>query len=133
VATLIDSSVLIDAERRVIDLNALFSVDPLESFAISSVTASELLHGIYRANSAKLRQRRQGFVEGILTALPVISFDLRVARVHAAMWADLARRGAAVGERDLMIAATAIAHDLRIVTRDLRSFPKIPGIEAAVL
>ena len=61
--------------------------------------------------------------------LPVIAFDLNVARVHASLWADLAKRGVAIGERDLMIGATAIAKDCAIVTRDERSFAKIPGLK----
>lgn len=47
--------------------------------------------------------------------------------------AELARRGVAVGERDLMIGATAIAKDYAIATRDERSFPKIPGLKARQL
>jgi predicted nucleic acid-binding protein len=66
---------------------------------------------------------------GLIARLPVIAFDLTVARVHASLWADLARRGIVVGERDLMIGATAIARDYDIVTRDERSFPKIPGLK----
>jgi tRNA(fMet)-specific endonuclease VapC len=58
----------------------------------------------------------------------VSAFDLTVARGHASLWADLAKRGAAVGERDLMIGATAIATDYGIATRDERTFPKIPGL-----
>jgi hypothetical protein len=56
-----------------------------------------------------------------------------VARVHASIWADLARRGVAVGERDLMIGATAIAKDYAVVTRDERSFPKDKRPEGAAL
>jgi tRNA(fMet)-specific endonuclease VapC len=52
-----------------------------------------------------------------------------VARVHASLWADLAKRGIAVGDRDLMTGATAIAKDYAIATRDERSFPKIPGLK----
>jgi tRNA(fMet)-specific endonuclease VapC len=93
------------------------------------VTASELLHSVHRAKTAAQRHRRQAFVEGQISQLPVLAFDLTVARIHASLWADLARRGIAVGERDLMIGATAIAKDYVIATRDERSFPKIPGLK----
>jgi hypothetical protein len=56
------------------------------------------------------------------------NFDLTVARVHASLWANLAKRGTVVGERDLMISATAVAMDHGIATRHERSFPKIPGL-----
>ncbi len=128
-AALIDSSVLIAAERGHLDLDDLSARYAKEEVAISAVTASELLHGFHRARTAAQRHRRQAFVEGLLAQLPVVSFDLTVARVHASLWADLAKRGVAVGERDLMIGATAIARDYVIATRDERSFPKIPGLK----
>ena len=48
------------------------------------------------------------------------------------LWADLAARGTPVGERDLFIAATAVAFGHRVLTRDQRSFPKIPGVDVEV-
>lgn len=128
-ATLIDSSVLIAAERGRLNFDDISARYAQEDVAISAVTASELLHGLYRARTAAQRHRRQAFIEGLLAQLPVIAFDLTVARVHASLWADLAKRGGAVGERDLMIGATAIAKDYALVTRDERSFPKIPGLK----
>jgi len=127
-ATLIDSSVLIAAERGHLELDDLIARYAEADVAISAITASELLHGVQRAKTAAQRHRRQAFVEGLLAQLPVIAFDFTVARVHASLWADLAKRRALVGERDLMIGATAIASDYGIATRDERSFPKIPGL-----
>jgi tRNA(fMet)-specific endonuclease VapC len=127
-ATLIDSSVLIAAERGQLNFDDISARYAEDDVAISAVTASELLHGLHRAKTAAQRHRRQGFVEGLLAQLPVIAFDLTAARVHASLWAGLAKRGVAVGERDLMIGATAIAKDYAVATRDERSFPKIPGL-----
>jgi tRNA(fMet)-specific endonuclease VapC len=128
-ATLIDSSVLIAAERGHLNFDDISARYREEDMAIAAVTASELLHGVHRARTAFQRHRRQAFVEGLLAQLPVIAFDLTVARIHASLWAGLAKRGVAVGERDLMIGATAIAKDYALVTRDERSFPKIPGLK----
>ncbi len=128
-AALIDASVLIAAERGQLNLEEISARFAEEDVALSAVTASELLHGLYRARTAAQRHRRQAFVEGLLAQLPVIAFDLTVARVHASLWADLSGRGVVIGERDLMIGATAIAKDYSIATRDQRSFPKIPGLK----
>jgi tRNA(fMet)-specific endonuclease VapC len=129
-ATLIDSSVLIAAERGELNFDDISARYPQEDVAISAVTAAELLHGVYRARTTAQRHRRQAFVEGLLAELPVVAFDLAVARVHASLWAGLAGRGVVVSERDLMIGATAIAKDYyAVVTRDERSFPKIPGLK----
>jgi tRNA(fMet)-specific endonuclease VapC len=128
-AALIDSSVLIAAERGDLAIDEMTRYLAEEDVAISAVTASELLHGLYRARTALQRSRRQVFVEGLLAEIPVIPFDLGIARVHASIWAELAKRGVAVGERDLMIGATALGHNFSIVTRDQRSFPRIPGLK----
>jgi len=132
-AALIDSSVLIAVERGNLEVDAITAHYAEEDVAISAVSASELLHGVHRARTPGQRHRRQAFVEGLLAQFPVVGFDLTVARVHASLWADLARRGVSVGERDLMIGATAIAKDYTLVTRDERSFSKIPGLSVKVL
>ncbi len=129
---LIDSSILIAAERGDLNLPAFLARYRDEDIAISSITASELLHGVHRAKTSRQRHRRQAFVEGLLAQLPVIAFDLTVARVHASLWADLAMRGVVVGERDLLIGATALARDYTVATRDGRAFSKIPGLKVEV-
>jgi predicted nucleic acid-binding protein len=55
--------------------------------------------------------------------MPVVPFDLMTARIHAELWARLAKRGIQVGEIDLIISATALAWDLTVITCDERSFP----------
>jgi tRNA(fMet)-specific endonuclease VapC len=132
-AALIDSSVLIAAERGDLALEDFSARYGEEDVAISAVTASELLHGVHRARTPSQRHRRQAFVEGLLAQLPVIAFDLTVARLHASLWAGLAKRGVAVGERDLMMGATAIARNYALATRDERSFSRIPGLSVQLL
>lgn len=124
--TVIDSSVLIATERGLLDLAALTSATD-DEVAIASVTASELLHGVHRLKGAA-RARAERFVEGVLAAVPVVAFDLPVARVHAALSAELGARGTPVGAHDLIIAATAVWLDYDVATRDLRSFSRIRGV-----
>ncbi len=128
-AALIDSSVFIAGERGRINLRDLLASLGDEPLALSAVTASELLYGLHRAQTPAQRDRRNAYVEAIFSQMTVLAFDLDVARVHAAVSAQLDRAGRRVGAHDLMIAATAIAHDYRVATRDLRSFPKIQGLE----
>jgi tRNA(fMet)-specific endonuclease VapC len=126
---LIDSSVLIAAEQGDLALETVLPQHAAEEAAISAVSASELLHGVVRARSASERHRRRQFVDALLDVLPVLPFDLLAARAHAHAWAKLAQSGNMVGERDLMIAATALSRGLLLITRDRRSFPRIPGLE----
>lgn len=125
---LIDSTVLIAADRGEIDLDAVMEEHAHEAVAIAAITASELLHGVHRLKGAR-RARSEALVERLLARLPVIAFDLATARVHATLSADLRARGAVVGAHDLIIAATAVLLDYAVATRDLRSFPRIQGLK----
>jgi tRNA(fMet)-specific endonuclease VapC len=133
VGTLIDSSILIAAERRALQLDAALAAHPDEPVGIAAITAAELLHGFHRAATRAQRHRRETFVERLLDALPVFPFDLVTARIHASLWASLAAKGVTVGAHDLLIGATAIATGYRLTTRDRRSFGRIPGLEVVIL
>jgi tRNA(fMet)-specific endonuclease VapC len=95
---------------------------------LAAITASELLHGVHRAESASRRGRRERFVETILEAVPVLPFDLLVAREHARIWADLARGGRLIGAHDMQIAATGIAHQIPLLTANRREFDRVDGL-----
>ncbi len=125
-ALLIDTSILVELERA--EATPPRELESEEVY-LSAISASELLHGVERASSAARRARRETFVERILDLVPVLAFDLAVARVHARVWADLSGRGAMIGGHDLIIAATAIRHDLAVVTRNQREFARVEGLD----
>ena len=125
---IIDPSVFIALERRRLSLSALADAIPDEPIVLSSMTASELIIGVHRADSPKRRSRREAFVEAILQAIPVVPFDLRAARTHARLFAELASVGQPIGAHDLIIAATAIANDFPVLTDNLRHFDRVPGL-----
>ncbi len=126
---LIDSSVLIDHERRRIDLEERVIGREDEPFFLSVVTASELLHGVHRARDRGTRARRSAVVEGILGSFPLLPIEIATARMHARLWADLAAEGRSIGSHDLWIAASCLSHGLTLVTSNLREFMRVPGLE----
>jgi tRNA(fMet)-specific endonuclease VapC len=128
VGVLIDSGVLIDAERELIDFAGKLKGREDEEFYLSVVSASELLHGVYRAPKAAVRARRSAFVEAVLERFPILEIDIAAARMHARIWAELASAGKKVGPHDLWIAASALAHGLTVVTTNIREFRMIPGL-----
>jgi tRNA(fMet)-specific endonuclease VapC len=129
VGTLIDTSVLIAAQRGQIDLDAIIEHQGDDDVAIASICAAELLHGPHRLAHAAARARAERAIEDLLSTFPILMFDMDIARVHARLAADLAAKGIGVGAHDLIIAATAIVAECRVATRDLRSFPKIAGLD----
>jgi len=130
---ILDSSVLIAAERgrlRFADFCTSLVDDPL---FIAAITASELLHGVERAGTPALRKKREVFVEAILSRLQILEFDLDVARHHARLWAALSARGTMIGPHDLQIAATALRHGFSLATLNLDEFQRVPALTLADL
>jgi predicted nucleic acid-binding protein len=125
VAVLIDTSVLVHAERRGHTLDEAIGV---QDRAISVITASELLHGVHRAQSGAARTRRAAFVEHLLSAIEPLPITLAVARAHAEIWAELESNGHLIGAHDLWIAATALSHGMEVATANTRDFERVPGL-----
>lgn len=121
---LIDTSVFIARERGERLLEDVVGDEP---WGISVITVSELLHGVHRAVDA-VRHRRRAWVETLLAGSEAVPITTPVARVHAELWASLAERGTTIGQHDLWIGATALAHGLGVVTRNERDFARLPGL-----
>jgi tRNA(fMet)-specific endonuclease VapC len=92
---------------------------------LCSVTKAELLFGARRSAriAANLRLLERFFAPFV--SLP---FDDRCAEHYAAIRAELAGRGKPIGPNDLLIAATARAHDLVLVTHNTREFSRVVGL-----
>jgi tRNA(fMet)-specific endonuclease VapC len=129
-AVLIDTSVLIDAERRGQALDR--SIGEQER-AISAITVSELLHGIHRATEERVRVRREAFVEHLLGSIEALPVTTPVARAHTGIWAALERSGKMIGAHDLWIAATAVTHGMSVATANAGEFQRVPGLAVVAL
>lgn len=109
-------------------LDTLLKIAPDETVALASISASELLVGVLRANSPTRRARRSAFVERLLESIPVLNFDLDAARIHAKISAQLSTEGNTIGAHDMIIAAIALANDYSVLTASLREFSRVPGL-----
>ncbi len=125
---LIDTNILIAYERGQLDVAARVAGRREEEFFLSVISASELLHGTYRAGDPVVRARRLAFVEVILIRFPILDIDLSIARAHAALWSDLAQRGVMIGSHDSWIAATGLARNLTVVTANTHEFQRVAGL-----
>jgi tRNA(fMet)-specific endonuclease VapC len=125
---ILDTSVLIAAEKHRLELTAVFSAHAAEPFFIAAITASELLHGVERAQTALQKRTRSAFVEAVLREVEAIDFDLATARRHAEVWAALETAGRMIGPHDAMIAATALQHGFGVVTLNLTEFRQVSGL-----
>lgn len=129
---LIDSTAFIHAERNrqtPTDLIAEMMErwgDP--NLATSVMSAGELFHGCWRADTPARRARREEFVEAILAVIPVVPITLAVARVFGQIDARLSAAGRRIPTSDLLIASAALSRGDEIVTGNRRHFDRVPGL-----
>lgn len=98
-----------------------------ERVCVSTITVGELYKGAYAHATADAKVRE---LEEVLRLLTVLEVTFASAQMYGQLSASLQRQGRSVGERDVFIAATALAYgETRIVTRNARDFERIPGIE----
>ena len=93
--------------------------------SVSVVTAGELLAWALRAKApAKRLQKVQGFLNGV----NIIIVDLAVARKFGEIRAASLDRGQNPGQMDLLNAATALVHNMTMVTHNVADYSLIPGL-----
>jgi predicted nucleic acid-binding protein len=121
---LIDTSVVLELER--VDRETL----PKE-LAISAVTLAELAAGPHATGDPEERARRQDRLQRAEATFEPLPLDAAVARAFGRVYAAVAAAGRkARGRRawDLLIAATALAAELPIYTRNAEDFKGLSGL-----
>ena len=106
--------------------------DPPEEAAISAVTLCGLHHGVLVATEAQRpgRLATLAFVERHFATLPV---DAEIAPHYGRLVAATRRRrGTRLATADALIAATAAAHRLPLITRD-RDFARLAGLDVVIV
>jgi tRNA(fMet)-specific endonuclease VapC len=92
---------------------------------LCSVVKGELLFGARRSGRPAENLRLLAAFFEPFESLP---FDDRCAERYGVVRAELERRGEPIGPNDLLIAATALAHDAVLVTHDLDEFGRVVGL-----
>lgn len=127
---ILDSSALIAAEKNQIDFSQWKQYG---NTYISVITVTELLVGVYRANTEERRVKRSAFVEHIIKSISSLPFREEEARTHAQILSLLLSKGNTIGAHDLIISATAITHNHAVLTNNEADFNRIPGLEVVSL
>ena len=93
--------------------------------AVSVITVAELRVGVRKSREAEVRQLA---LTAFLAPFPVLPFDAAAVDRYVGARCALEGEGRPIGERDLIIAATALAHELTVVTNNTREFGRVPGL-----
>jgi predicted nucleic acid-binding protein len=116
VRALLDTSVVIDPTGAEIPAGT--------ELAISTITVAELGIGVVAARDDAERVRRTIHLQRTRTAFEELPVDGSVAEAYVTTAIAMRSEGRNHRPRsfDLLIAATALAHDLPLFTRDVRDF-----------
>jgi tRNA(fMet)-specific endonuclease VapC len=137
VGLILDSSVVIAAERRGDTPTQLveraISLAGNQEAALSSIGLTELVHGIYRADSAQRRLRRQSFVQELRVGLTVYPYTEETALLAGQIDGEQTAKGVIIPFTDLLIGATALSLGFSVLTANLRHFRLIPGLNVVSL
>lgn len=104
---------------------------PPESVAISVITAEEMIRGrlavLARRSEGQARvYAYQKFIEAVhfCAVISVVPFSLECETRFQSLRSERVR----IGSQDLRIAATALVHELTLVTRNRKDFSRVPGL-----
>ena len=121
----VDTSFLIDWQREfnrtggpVAGFLAAHSED---RFFLSITALGEFSAGFADLGAIHYRKVREGF--GLL------SHDEETALGYRRVFRDLKAKGQLIGTNDLWIAATALRHDMPLVSRNAHEFERVPGLK----
>jgi tRNA(fMet)-specific endonuclease VapC len=133
---ILDSSVVIAAERRRETVERLIerivAAAGDQEAALSAVGLTELVHGLYRANTSGVWVRRQSFLDELLADLTVYPYTKETALLAGKIDGEQQSRGVVIPFADLLIGATALSLGFSVLTINVRHFRQIPGLSVAL-
>ena len=120
---LVDANVLSEATRQAPSAEV---IDWLrrheEDLVVDPIVTGELRFGILLLPKGKRRAALERWFTSTVKLVPCLSWTAETSLHWSGLLASLRRRGRAMPIKDSLIAATALEHDLTVVTRNVRDF-----------
>ena len=97
----------------------------LDEVCISCITEAELQYGAMKRNNRRLTQK----VNLFCNLIPGIDWTQKTAKVYAGLRIELEAQGSPIGTMDMMIASSALAEDVTLITNNMAHFSRIRGLK----
>ena len=122
---LLDTNVLISLFKNKYGIRDAILEVGRNQCVISTLTIGELLVGAYKGKDSRQKNEVEKTKE-LFSTLPVSE---AIIDVYAKTRATLELQGIRVDDMDLLIASTALYHDLVVVTHNKKHFARIPNLQ----
>ncbi len=122
---LIDTDILIYSFKNEASVIEHFKRKKEDPKYVSVISYGELLYGAHRSQHY---QKNLANVHRLAEIYPVIDIDRSVMESFALIKSDLHSQGTPLDDMDLLIAATALSHNLTLVTNNEKHFTRVPGL-----
>jgi len=124
---LLDTNIISYWMRGNLKLIEKIKIASPSDLSLSTITLGEIYYGIEKSPDKKKERRFK--IERIQSQLEIYPFDESAAKKYGQIRAKLERSGKIIGERDLQIAAIAMANRLCVVTHNTKEFSRVPKLE----
>lgn len=101
---------------------------PQTDLVLCTVVLCELYYGAYHSGAANVTKNLQ-LIENIRPKFCSVGFSEQAAEEFGKVRAHLSSIGQVIGPYDMLIAATARAHNLILVTHNTHEFSRVPGLQ----
>lgn len=123
---LLDTTAIIDylrGNKEVVDVIDIFDGEVNSSY----LCLAELYEGIFRSPDSDKVERRIGSFFSTLSV--IYALDKEICKTFGCLRATLNKAGTRIEDIDIFIAATCIAHNASLVTRNKKHFCQIKGLK----
>jgi tRNA(fMet)-specific endonuclease VapC len=97
-----------------------------QGLSLSIISAAELWEGAYFSRDPK---RSQAMLEEFLAGVVVLGLDEEICKRFGQLRGSFRKRGQTIGDFDLLIAATALRHNLTLLTNNRKHFEGVAGLQ----
>jgi tRNA(fMet)-specific endonuclease VapC len=120
---LLDTNIIIALFAR--DISVITNLTQAGEIFLPSIAIGELFYGAQKSGRVQANSAR---IYTLVVNSAVLFCDIETARVYGEVKDKLRRKGRPLPENDVWIAATALQHDLLLVTRDAH-FQEVEGLQ----
>ncbi|MGA7931956.1 MAG: type II toxin-antitoxin system VapC family toxin [Kovacikia sp.] len=124
---LLDTCVISDFIKGESDTKVRLKQTPPVDIAVSVITVMELRYGL--SLNPQRAQTVEPAISSFLSSVTILPFSTVEAEQAAQIRAVLKSQGQPIGAYDVLIAATALQHNLLMITANQREFDRVPGLQ----